>query len=170
MNQATVKSLFIYKRGHLYWRPRPRESFTYNRTFVMWNRRYANKPAGHKHPRGYIRIGISKVSYFEHRLVWLYHRGWLPKALDHKNGKPWDNRMSNLRPATEMENRWNSRRRQQTTTNVKGVYKRPSGNYEAHICANYKRLHLGTFKTKKDAIRAVSRARKDLHKEFARYR
>ena len=170
MNQATVRLLFFYNKGQLYWKPRPREAFKSQSAFVMWNKRYANSPAGAEDPRGYIRIGIAKRYYMAHRLIWLFCKGWLPKALDHKNGKPWDNRIVNLRPATQSQNRYNSRRRLPTTTNTKGVYKRPSGHYEAHICANYKRIHLGTFKTKKDAIRAVSKARKDLHREFARHR
>lgn len=170
MKQETVRLLFSYHNGILYWKPRPREAFRSYAAFVMWNKRYANTAAGAINHRGYIRIGIAKKYYMAHRLIWLYHRGWLPEALDHKNGRPWDNRMSNLRPATQTQNRWNSRRRISTTTNTKGVYRRPSGHYEAHICADYKRIHLGTFKAKKDAIRAVAQARKDLHREFARHR
>ena len=170
MKQETLRLLFFYNRGHLYWKPRPLEAFKKYSAYVMWNRRYALKPAGSPNKRGYIRIGIAKKYYMAHRLIWLYHRGWLPEALDHKNGNPSDNRMSNLRPATQTQNRWNSRRRISTTTNIKGVYRRPSGHYEAHICADYKRIHLGTFKAKKDAIRAVAQARKDLHREFARHR
>jgi hypothetical protein len=170
VKQETLRLLFSYNKGRLYWRPRPLEAFKKYSAYVMWNRRYANNPAGSPNKRGYIRIGIAKKYYMAHRLIWLYHRGWLPEALDHKNGNPSDNRMSNLRPATQTQNRWNSRRKRPTTTNSKGVYKRPSGNYEAHICANFKRIHLGTFKAKKDAIKAVARARKDLHREFARHR
>jgi hypothetical protein len=170
VKQQTLKLLFFYNKGKLYWKARPLEAFKKYSAYVMWNKRYALKPAGSPNKRGYIRIGIAKKYYMAHRLIWLYHRGWLPEALDHKNGNPSDNRMSNLRPATQTQNRWNSRRRISTTTNIKGVYRRPSGHYEAHICADYKRIHLGTFKAKKDAIRAVAQARKDLHREFARHR
>ena len=169
MKQELVRSLFTYYRGHLYWKERPPEAFTQHCTYVMWNRRYANKPAGNKGKRGYIKIAINKKWYFEHRLVWLYHKGWLPKFLDHKNGVFWDNRMSNLRPATCMENRWNSRRRQPTKSNVKGVYKRKDGAYEAHICSEFKRYYIGRFVSKSAAARAVAAYRNDLHKEFARH-
>ena len=162
--------MFAYKGGHLWWKPRPREMFATNSAYVMWNKRYANKEAGAKDGRGYISIGIRKKYYREHRLVWLFCKGWLPKALDHKNGKPWDNRIVNLRPATQMENRWNSKRKQPTKTNRKGVYRRDDGKYEAHICSDYKRIHLGRFVRKRDAIAAVSKARKALHKTFARHR
>jgi len=170
ISKNELRRLFTYKRGHLYWKPRPEETFAKYSAYVMWNRRYAGNRAGSPNKRGYIRIGINKKYYMEHRLIWLYHKGWLPEALDHKNGNPSDNRMSNLRAATQMENRWNSRRKQPTKTNVKGVYKRDNGRYEAHICADHKRIHLGVFVRKRDAIRVVSAARKALHKTFARHR
>ena len=115
MKQQTLKLLFSYHKGKLYWKPRPLEAFKKYSAYVMWNKRYALKPAGSPNKRGYIRIGIAKKYYMAHRLIWLYHRGWLPEALDHKNGNPSDNRMSNLRPATQTQNRWNSRRRISTT-------------------------------------------------------
>lgn len=169
MNQETVRALFTYKNGHLYWKPRPRDAFTSYATYVMWNKRYANRQAGNLMARGYIKIGINKKYYREHRLVWLYHKGWMPESLDHKNGIRSDNRIANLRPATAMENCWNSRRRaRRTTTNIKGVYKRGPKMYEAHISSNYVRYYLGRFVRKLDAFRAVNRARKALHKAFAR--
>ncbi len=128
------------------------------------------KAAGRPYPNLVDNAAVSKKYYMEHRLIWLFHKGWLPEAIDHRNGKPADNRMSNLRAATQMENRWNSRRKQPTKTNVKGVYRRDNGKYEAHICADHKRIHLGVFVRKRDAIRIVSAARKALHKTFARHR
>lgn len=167
MTQEQVRALFVYWRGHLYWRPRPREAFASPNAYAMWNKRYAGLQAGSIGERGYRKIAIFKTCHLEHRLVWLYHKGWMPEAIDHKNGKKTDNRIGNLRPATQMENRWNSRRLQTTTTNVKGVYKR-DGKYEAHVCSNYVRYYLGRFVRKSDAKRAVTAARKALHKAFAR--
>jgi hypothetical protein len=168
ITQEDVKRLFTYKRGHLYWKPRPPEAFANPTAYVMWNKRYAHTKAGCKNNRGYIRIGIEKRYYFAHRLIWLYHKGYLPKLLDHINGKTDDNRMGNLRAATQMENRWNSRRKQPTKSNIKGVYKRAEGVYEAHICSDHKRYYIGRFVRKSDAERAVREYRRDLHKEFAR--
>jgi transposase InsO family protein len=51
---------------------------------------------------------------------------------------------------------------------VKGVYKRGKRLYEAHIMANGKRYYFGRFVRKSDAARAVTTARKALHKTFAR--
>lgn len=170
ITQDTVRSLFVYKRGQLYWKPRPPEAFANPTAYVMWNKRYANTAAGCKNNRGYIRIGIEKRYYFAHRLVWLYHHGYMPKAIDHINGIRHDNRLRNLRPATQMENRWNSRLVKATKSNIKGVYKRADGVFEAHICADYKRYYIGRFVRRSDAERAVARFRVHLHKEFARNR
>jgi len=150
------------------WKPRPIEAFAKYSAYVMWNARYANRVAGHITPRGYRKIAIFKKPYFAHRIIWAYHHGWWPETVDHKNCKFADNRLSNLRVATQMENRWNSKLREKTKSNVKGVYKRKEKFYEAHVCANYKRYYLGRFVRKSDAVRAVTTARKALHKTFAR--
>jgi HNH endonuclease len=168
LTQEEVKELFWYRRGHLYWRPRSEDQFRTYLAYTMWNKRYANQKAGCANVRGYVKIAIQKKSHLAHRLIWLYHHGWLPEALDHINNKPWDNRLCNLRPATRTENRWNSRTLRETTTNVKGVYRRPNGMYETHVMAYGKRYYLGRFARKSDAIKRVREAREALHKEFAR--
>ena len=170
LTQSDVKELFWYRRGNLIWKPRPQSAFRSYAAYVMWNKRYANKKAGSKNNRGYVKFGLNKVYYMVHRIVWLYHYGWLPEALDHINGKCWDNRLSNLRPATQMENSWNRRAvTKKTTTNIKGVYQRKDGLYEAHICANNKRYYLGRYVLKSDAVKRVREAREELHKTFARH-
>lgn len=168
MKQAFLQELFTYENGALIWKPRPQSAFRSYAAFCMWNKRYAGRIAGCRNGRGYWRIAINKRTYFAHRLIWLYHYGYMPETIDHINNNPSDNRLENLRAATITENRWNSRRLKDTTTNAKGVYKRSDKSYEAHICTNYKRVYLGRFVCKSDAIAAVVAARKALHKTFAR--
>ena len=170
MDKDFVRRLFIYKRGVLFWRNRPLEDFKRVNAYKLWYKRYSGKPAGSPTAKGYIRIAIYKKYYLAHRLVWLYHHGVLPEMLDHKNGKKDDNRLSNLRAVICSQNLWNARRYSHTKTNIKGVYERKKGVYEAHICTNGKRTYIGRFTSKKAAAGAVRAARELLHGEYARHR
>ena len=54
------------------------------------------------------RINGIMVLYQYHRAVWLYTYGEVPKELDHIDGDPTNNRISNLRAVTSRENNLNS--------------------------------------------------------------
>lgn len=55
------------------------------------------------------RVTIRQKNIQAHRLAWrIYYGRWPSKDIDHKNGDPSDNRISNLREATEQENTFNS--------------------------------------------------------------
>ena len=67
--------------------------------------------AGNKTSKGYhkirVELGISPV--FAHRLAWYYVHGYMPDysrmlEIDHINGVKDDNRISNLREVTHLEN------------------------------------------------------------------
>lgn len=67
----------------------------------------------------------------------MMHRAVLnaPKGttVDHINGNKLDNRKSNLRLCTQEQNCRNSRRRVQTVTGYKGIYRNSKGRYVARI-------------------------------------
>jgi hypothetical protein len=61
--------------------------------------------AGSIHHEGYIRIQINKKIYAGHRLAWLYVYGSFPKLkIDHIDGNPSNNKICNLRLASDVEN------------------------------------------------------------------
>ena len=115
----------------------------------------------------YKKISINKRSYTVHRLVYLYHKGYLPKELDHIDGNKNNNRIENLRAASKYQNKWNSKKHKDNKSGLKSVIKRGKV-YEVCIFARHKRYYIGRFKTKKDASIAVTRAREDIHGRFAR--
>ena len=102
--------------------------------------------------KGYLRIMVSCVRYKAHRLAWLAAYGKFPKdQIDHINHDRADNRIINLREATASENSKNQTLAKNSTSGVSGVF--PHRNkWQASISSNCKRIHLGTFADKFEAI------------------
>ena len=120
---------------------------------------------------GYLRVSLGGSTYGAHRVVWLLNYGCWPKTiLDHANGVKTDNRLENLRIASVAENTWNQKLR---ATNTSG-YKNVSWDKRAKawiVQLDYKGAHLklGHFDHIEDAVEVATKARKDLHVEFARH-
>lgn len=115
---------------------------------------------------GYIKIKIAGINHSAHRLAWLYvHGTWPPKCIDHVNGIRSDNRLSNLRLATNYHNALN--RRSKNSTGFRGV-ERSRRQFKAKIIVEGKSIYLGLFPSPEEAYRAYCAAAKRLHGEFAR--
>jgi hypothetical protein len=82
--------LFKYKDGNLYWKNRPDMA-------KNWNNRFAGAKAGSE-TGGYINVGINKVLYRLHRIIYEMFHGAIPDkmTIDHINGDTLDNRIENL--------------------------------------------------------------------------
>lgn len=88
---------------------------------------------------------------------------------DHRNGDGLDNRRSNLRPATAMQNSQNQGVRKTNKAGLKGVsWWGPLGKWKAGIQANGTPVHLGYFETPEAAARAYDAAARLYHGEFAK--
>ena len=91
------------------------------------------------------------------------------RQIDHKNGDGCDNRRSNLRWATYVEQRRNSGLGCRNTTGFKGVsFDKTRGKYEAKTKTDGRFLHLGRFATAEEAARAYDRAAREHFGEYAR--
>lgn len=73
------------------------------------------------------------------------------EMIDHANRNGLDNRRCNLRRCTRSQNLFNSKRRSDNSTGVKGVRMLENGNFRARIGVNGNRLFLGDFKTLEEA-------------------
>ena len=142
--------------GVLAWKPRPRDHFISDQSWHRWLTRYAGKLAGCPAPSGYICVTIDRQHYDAHRLIWKIMTGTNPIAeIDHINRIALDNSWTNLREATSQQNKYN--KRVLGAVAMKGVHRRPSGNYAAQARdANGKRVHLGTFATAEEAHNAFT--------------
>jgi hypothetical protein len=128
------------------------------------------KPAGSADAYGYRCIGIDGRAYKGHRLAWLYVQGvWPSKHIDHINGDPSDNRLINLREATNVQNGRNRGKNANTASGLKGVSGNASkGKWRSRIKTNGKIKHLGYFDCKFEAASAYAAAANIYHGEFAR--
>jgi heat shock protein HspQ len=123
------------------------------------------------HKRNYKIVSLNPWGNFAaHRLVWFWYYGvWPDKDLDHANGDPTDNRISNLRSCTRSENNQNVRVSKNNSHGFLGVQRdvRPRCNlarqWKATIMVNRKRHYLGRFATPEEAHAAYTRAKAELH-------
>lgn len=129
-----------------------------------------NKIAGHITPYGYRIIGIKAKYIMSHKLAWLYQYGYMPQFIDHINGNRADNRISNLREATRMQNNQNANIRKDNKTGVKGVtLRKDNGKYRAILKCNKQTINVGQFNTLDEAKEAMQKAREYYHGEFAKH-
>jgi HNH endonuclease/AP2 domain len=130
-------------------------------------RRKVGGIAGCLNSCGYRVIGVDGQVYYAHQLTWLlFHGEWPCKDIDHKDRNRDNNRISNLRLATEAENQWNTITPKDNTSGHKGVF-RLHNKWTAQIQKNNKRKHLGMFERFEDACAAYDAAAKTYHGEFA---
>lgn len=124
--------------------------------------------AGRITPNGYRRITVFGREYYAHRLAWFWCFGeWPPEFLDHINGDTLDNRILNLRPASNSQNQGNSSKQINNKTGYKGVsYKKKDKRFQATIRHDGKTVFLGLFTHAEQAHEAYLSAAKRIFGEF----
>ena len=74
---------------------------------------------------GYVVISINGYRYLAHRLVWTYVYGDYPNGeqpyVDHINGNPSDNRITNLKVSSHASNMRNMKMNTRNTSGIVGV-------------------------------------------------
>jgi hypothetical protein len=122
--------------------------------------------AGGLDKNGYIQIGFEGKLYRAHRLAWYFITGKFPeKDIDHINEIKTDNRICNLRLATQSENRQNvSFAHKDNKSGFLGVHWCNTKNtWIAKIQVLGKRKYIGSYDNPKTANLAYLKAKKELH-------
>lgn len=159
-----LKELFSYnpETGSLKWKRRPINMFCDERSWKIWNTRYAEKEIT-SNRRGYIGVRMFGKNYFAHRVIWALHYGFWPKnQIDHINGIQNDNRIENLR---DVENSINHRNVKLPSNNTSGrigvCFNKKSGKWKADITINKKYIFIGMFDNFRDACLAREKVEKE---------
>ena len=155
-----LKELFDYDKetGNLIWKRKSSASVK------------VGDIAGTLKDNGYIYVGINHNSYRAHRLIFLMHKGYLPKTIDHINRDKLDNRIENLRPATVSQNSMNRDITSKNKSGYKGVWwDKHKNKWRAVIKTSGERIHLGYFANVEEAGQVMRKAREELHGSFANH-
>lgn len=124
--------------------------------------------AGSYNTAGYRRIKINGTEHLAHRLAWLYVYGSFPLlSIDHINCTKDDNRILNLREATNSQNAMNKFLVKSNTSNFKGVtYHKSSRKWQAGFQIMGKFKYIGLFDTPEMASLAYQKHTKIAFGEF----
>lgn len=172
IDAETIQRVIRYEpeTGKLFWVARPVELFHVASAANRWNTRYAGREALTAIDRHGYRLGsLLGKRQFAHRVAWVVAHGrWPVDIIDHANGVRDDNRLCNLREATQAENVRNSRSHRDSTSKYVGVSRTKQNRWQANISLNRTTTYLGTFGCEVEAARAYDAAALHLHGAFAR--
>lgn len=120
---------------------------------------------------GYLQIRFRMKFYSSHRLAWGFHYGAMPEGLiDHIDGEKTNNRISNLRQATGLQQQKNLLRdpQYQAKSGYQGVQRnhQKTGGWSARISHGAKSIYLGTFPTPEAAHEAYQAKWREFAGEF----
>jgi hypothetical protein len=149
-----------------------RARLDYNPATGIFTWRHDGKTAGTPTAEGYLDIYLAGRSIKAHRLAFLWMYGhWPQNLVDHVNGIRHDNRLINIRPATNAQNQWNRAPSYGTKSGFKGVkYHAKSGKWRAELQVNNRIVRVrGLFDSAELAHRAYQVAARDYFGEFARF-
>ena len=158
LTQQQTIDLFDYKDGNLYWR--------------ISKAKHTNigDLAGYVNSDGYVIVGVKYRYYGAHRIIFLREHGWLPKIVDHIDGNRANNKIENLRAATQAQNAANTKK----STRNKSGHKNISWDNEYKfwrvvIQLNGRSNFIGAFKDLEMAVLIAAEHRDYYHRNFARH-
>ena len=158
VTQERLKELFDYQNGALIRRKDGRSA-----VIAMGVKRYE-------------RVSVDGKIQALHRMIYLWNHGHLPKTLDHIDGNRANNKIENLREATQHENCLNRKHRATSKSPYKNVYlQAPTKNAEwkrnwvVSVNVAGKRKYIGSFEDLELADLVATEARDKFHGQFARH-
>ena len=154
LTQELVRSVFDYEDGNLIRK--------------QGLKHLIGKVAGYTKKTGYSLVRIGSKQYLNHRVIFLYHHGFLPKEVDHIDGNPRNNRIENLREALHEQNMKNSKNYSTNKSGIRGVsWNKRTQKWQVDVQVNKKTCYLGIYADKELAELISIEARNLIYKEYS---
>jgi len=154
--QEQLKAMFDYIDGKLVWK-------------VKRKRVNVGDLAGVVHPNGYLRTGLNGRIHLNHRLIFMFHHGYLPEIVDHIDGNKLNNKIENLRGANKITNQQNQKIKKENTSGYKNVsFCKQTKNWVVQIKVNGRSKTVGRYANIEFADLVAQEARAKYHGEYAR--
>lgn len=156
ITKDVLSKWFTYDNGQLFWKKSPNWSIKIGaKVGTMNGERLRTIFFGHR--------------LYNHRIIYCLHHGHFPKVIDHIDGNPLNNNISNLREVTYSNNSANSKRKITNKCGYKGVYFHGvMGRYKAEIQVRGVQMSLGYFDTAKEAGACYDNAARKYFGEYSR--
>jgi len=127
-----------------------RDDLIYDDGILFWRHGSGNRAAGSiagglNKTSGYWAVMWRGIPFQRARLIWYMFNGTSPLIVDHINGLKTDDRIENLRAATEAQNNQNRAILATSRVGLKGLHKLKNGKYRARISVNKRRYLIGDF-------------------------
>jgi len=125
-----------------------------------FNTTRAGKQVFEESHNGYYRMELLGKRYKSHRVAWAMHTGeWPADQVDHINGDRVDNRIENLREATQTDNSRNTKIPANNMSGVIGVHwDKRTRRWVSQIKDLTQQIYLGSFTNFDDAVAARAAA------------
>jgi hypothetical protein len=121
--------------------------------------------AGSVNSAGYKTITINSKTFRVQRIIWIMMFGYIPNDffIDHVNGNKIDNRLENLRLATNSQNQQNRPAPKNNSSGYRGVtWHKQMNKWMARISHHGKRKLIGFFDSAEDAYKAYKNEAKEI--------
>ena len=135
-----------------------------------WNstayKKVRGKVAGTEHQKGYRKVFVDGCRCYSHRLAWFYVYGVIPIGeVDHIDGDPSNNRISNLRDVTKSVNMQNRKTAKRTSKcGYLGVsWSKRNKKWIAQIALDGKKTRIGGYDTAIEAYDAYLARKREIH-------
>lgn len=113
-------------------------------------------------------LRIDSKPFYVHRIIYALHFSVVPDVIDHIDGNPLNNKLSNLRAASLSENGWNSKLRSDNLSGCKGVSAHQN-KWRVRWTVNGNKFEKSGFPTIEKANDFAKQMRSQHHGEFAKH-